>query len=307
MQQPNRVYLTEVGMRDGFQMESQFVPTDTKIEIGEALIAAGVRQIEITSFVSPKAVPQLADAAEVVARLRGRGASLRALTPNIRGAERAIESGVDGIVAFISASETHNQKNINRSIDESLAVVAQMAAIAHAGKAELHGAIATAFGCPFEGEIKIRNLLKIARCYSHCGVRDVILGDTTGMATPPTVRRLCDALRSELPELRLSLHFHNTRGIGMANVLTGLDLGIDSYESSIGGLGGCPFAIGATGNVCSEDLVYLFKELGIETGIDLEALIVVAKTVESLFGRTLLGQVMKAGPRLPRAAHSQRL
>ena len=243
-------------------------------------------------------MPQLADAAEVIRRLRGKGAWLKALAPNKNGAMRAVEAGVDIIVAFISASETHNRRNINRSIAESMAVVAEMGKIARAGGAGFHGAIATAFGCPYEGEVDIDKVLTVANCYADSGVSEITLGDTTGMATPPTVRRVCEALRVALPGLRLSLHFHNTRGIAMANVITGLDLGVENFESSIGGLGGCPFAVGATGNICSEDLVYLFDELGVASGIDLNRLVTVAKKVESFFGRTLPGQVMKAGQRL---------
>jgi hydroxymethylglutaryl-CoA lyase len=295
---PERVYLTEVGMRDGFQMESRFVPTDIKVEIGAKLIESGIRELEVTSFVSPKHVSQLSDAADVVRRLRGRGATLRALTPNRRGAERAVEAGVDTMVAFVSASETHNRRNVNRSVAESLGSIAEIAAIAKSSGTGFDGAIATAFGCPFEGEVGVAKPLAIARAFAELGANSVSLGDTTGMATPPTLQRLCEAIRTELPNLNLRLHFHNTRGIAMANALTGLELGVNYYESSIGGLGGCPFAVGATGNICTEDLIYLFEELGIATHIDLAAVIDVAKRVEAFFGRALPGQVMKAGPRL---------
>jgi hydroxymethylglutaryl-CoA lyase len=295
---PRSICVTEVGMRDGFQNEKRFVPTDLKVAIAEGLIAAGVRRLEITSFVSPKAVPQLSDAAEVVSRVRGRGASLLALTPNRRGAERAIEAGVDEIVAFVSASQSHNRSNINRSVEESLAQVSEMAAMAAANGVKMHGAIATAFGCPFEGDVGIEAPLAIAAHYASVGINDVTLGDTTGMATPAIVARICRAFAIELPDTRLTLHFHNTRGIAMANVMTGLELGIDRYESAVGGLGGCPFAPGATGNICSEDLVFLLQGMGLATGIDLEALIGVSHRVEAFFERVLPGQVMKAGNRL---------
>jgi hydroxymethylglutaryl-CoA lyase len=293
-------------MRDGFQMETHTVPTDEKIQIAMKLIAAGVKSIEITSFVSPRLVPQLADAAAVISAVRGRGAYLSALVPNRRGAERAVEVGADAAVIFISASETHNLKNINRSIAASLSTAADVAAIVRGTSTRLQGAIATAFGCPYEGDLPIDAPMAIAECYARLGISDISLGDTTGMATPPLVEKLVLALRHEFPQVTLGLHFHNTRGLAMANVLTGLELGIDRYESSIAGLGGCPFAPGATGNVCTEDLVYLFDELGIDSGVKLECMIDVAKHLEVLFGRILPGQVMKAGRRLATASPGER-
>jgi hydroxymethylglutaryl-CoA lyase len=298
------VQLTEVGMRDGFQMESHILPTSAKVAVGEALLRAGVSRLEATSFVSPRAVPQLADAAIVVAALKGRGAKIAALVPNRRGALRAAEADVDEMVVFISASESHNRANVNRSIEDSLTALTEVAAVSNERGVVLCGAVATAFGCPFEGEVSPSAVLRVLERYAKLGVRGVSLGDTTGMATPPTIERLLAAIQRELPELQLSLHFHNTRGLGLVNVMTGLQLGISRYESSIGGLGGCPFALGATGNVCSEDLVYMLDELGIATGIELESLCTVASEVEALFGRSLPGQVMKAGPRLrPRHAN----
>ena len=300
MARPGEVLLTEVGLRDGFQMADRFVPTDLKVGLGESLIAAGLRRLEVTSFVSPRAVPQLADAQEVVARLKTKGARLAALAPNPRGAERAVAAGVDEIVVFVSASETHNFQNVNRTIAASLTGIAEMHSIGRSAGVPLCGAVATAFGCPFEGDVSVEAPLKIIRRYVELGILDISLGDTTGMATPPLIERLCRAIQRELPEVRLALHFHNTRGIGLVNVLTGLNLGVARFESSIAGLGGCPFAPGATGNVCSEDLVYLLQELDIATGIDLESLIAIARRVEAFFARSLPGQVMKAGPRLQR-------
>lgn len=290
--------ITEVGMRDGFQMEPRFIPTETKIEIGLGLIGAGLRRIEATSFVSPKAVPQLSDAAEVVSALRGRGATLSALVPNMRGAERALETGVDELVMFVSASETHNIRNVNRTIAESLRSVVPVAeAVEKAGRV-LRAAVPTAFGCPWQGNISSDEVARVIEAFAEMGVRAVTLGDTTGMATPPIVRRLCADLAELFPEIELTLHFHNTRGIGLVNVQAGIEAGIARYESALGGIGGCPFAVGATGNICTEDLAYLAAESGYETGIDLRALIGVARRLQEVLGYNLPGQVMKAGPRL---------
>lgn len=298
---PNTALVTEVGTRDGFQMEAAFIPTATKIEVINALIAAGVRRIEATSFVSPRAVPQLADAAEVVAGIaRKPGPRIACLVPNAKGAVRAAAARVDEMVTFVSASESHNRANVNRSIEDSLAGFREVAEVAQRTGIAVHGAIAVAFGCPFEGDVPPARVVGMIGRMAELGIRAVSLGDTTGMATPPIVSRLCAAIRAAQPEIELTLHFHNTRGIGLVNVMAGLELGIRRYESSIGGLGGCPFAAGATGNICTEDLVYLLHELGIETGIDLAALIEVSTRVERVIGRALPGQVMKAGPRLRR-------
>ncbi len=293
-----RVAVTEVGTRDGFQSEAAFIPTEDKAGVIDAMIAAGLTHIEATSFVSPRAVPQLADAQEVLARVRRRSeAHLSALVPNPRGAERALAAGVDEMVCFVSASETHNRANLNAPIAASLANVAEVASIA-TGRTPLRGAIACAFGCPFEGEVPVDAALRIVEAYANLGIDRLTLGDTTGMATPPTVTSLVRAVADRFPTTALALHFHNTRGIGLANVVVGLGLGVREFESSIGGLGGCPFAPGATGNICTEDLVYLLEESGYDTGVDLAALIEVAKRVEALIGRPLPGQVMKAGARL---------
>lgn len=293
------VLVTEVGTRDGFQSEKEFVPTEVKAELINALTAAGVKSFEVTSFVSPRAVPQMADASEVMALIeRLPGVRLTGLVPNARGAERAAAAKVDMMACFVSASETHCRTNLNKSINAALADFAEMAPIAKQYGIPLRGAVATAFGCPFEGEVSIDNLLKIIAAYIAGGARHITLGDTTGMATPPVVTRTVEAVRSRFPEAIISLHFHNTRGIGLANVMNGLELGIREYESSFGGLGGCPFAAGATGNICTEDLVYLLHECGYETSIDLDALAAVAWRVQEVMGRDLPGQYMKAGPRL---------
>ena len=298
------VAVTEVGTRDGFQSEERFIDTATKAEIIDAMIAAGVRRIEATSFVSPRAVPQLADAHEMLSRVtRRKEAHIAALVPNARGAERALGAGVDEVVCFVSASEMHNRANLNSSIADSLVNVAEVATIVR-GKVRMRGAVACAFGCPFEGEVPVEAAMRVIDAYADLGFEALGLGDTTGMATPPTVARLVEAIGKRYPRLPVALHFHNTRGVGLANVMVGLDLGIREFESSIAGLGGCPFAPGATGNICTEDLVYLLEESGFDTDIDLNALIEVARRVESVIGRTLPGQVMKAGPRLRRYSHA---
>ncbi|MDB5912133.1 MAG: Hydroxymethylglutaryl-CoA lyase, partial [Ramlibacter sp.] len=284
---------------DGFQSESRFIPTEAKAALINRLIAAGLRSLEATSFVSPRAVPQMADAAEVMARIERRpGVRLTALVPNARGAERAAAAQVDMMASFVSASETHCQANLNKSIDAALADFVEFAPIAQRFGIALRGAVACAFGCPFEGEVKLANVLKIIETYVRHGARHITLGDTTGMATPPVVTRTVEAIRERFPDTVIALHFHNTRGIGLANVMNGLALGVREYESSFAGLGGCPFAPGATGNICTEDLVYLLHECGWETGIDLDTLAGVARDVQQLMQRELPGQYMRAGPRL---------
>jgi hydroxymethylglutaryl-CoA lyase len=299
MQTPTRAEVTEVGPRDGFQAEKTFIPTARKIEFLDRLIDAGVPRIEATSFVSPRAVPQLADAEDVLRGVdRTRGTLLAALVPNKRGALRAAEAAIDQMVVFLSASESHNNRNVNRTIDASLTGFEDVAQVAEGAKIPVHGAIATAFGCPFEGEVPAAQVAKIAHRYQQLGFSGVSLGDTTGMATPPLVAAAVEAIRAVAPDFPITLHFHNTRGIGLANVMTGLQLGIDRYESSFGGIGGCPFAPKATGNICTEDLVYLLHEMGVQTGIDLRKLTDIACDVETVVEHDLPGQVMKAGLRL---------
>lgn len=299
MAKPKRVEITEVGPRDGLQAEHDFIPTDAKIRFVNALIAAGVPRIEFSSFVSPKAVPQLADVAEVLAGAdRSKGCVLAALVPNGRGAIRAAEAKVDEMIVFLSASESHNMKNVNRTVAQSLEGFEHVAKVAQEAGIPVSGAIATSFGCPFEGDVPVENVVRIAKRYKELGFTAVDLGDTTGMATPPIVTRLVRALQDAIPDLPIALHFHNTRGLGFVNVMAGLEEGIDRFDSSFGGIGGCPFAPKATGNICTEDLVYLLDEIGIETGIDVRRLIDLACDVEQVVRHDLPGQVMKAGLRL---------
>jgi len=299
MTEVRKVEVTEVGPRDGIQADPVLVPTQRKIDWINRMIAAGVRRIEATSFVSPRAVPQLADAAEVMKGVkRSKDTVLAALVPNARGAIRAAEAGVDQIVVFMSASESHNLKNVNCTVDQSLKAFEEVAKIAGDAGIPVHGAIATSFGCPFEGDVPVAQVARIARAYQDMGFVGVSFGDTTGMATPPLVKQRVQAVRDAAPKLSQVLHFHNTRGIGLANVMAGLAEGVDRYEASTGGTGGCPFVPKATGNICTEDLLYLLEEMGIETGIDIRAMIDLACDVEKVLGRLLPGQVMKAGLRL---------
>lgn len=293
------VTIVEVGTRDGLQIEPTLVPAETKIDIINAVIRSGIKELEITSFVSPKAVPQMADAEQVVNGVRREADTvLMALVPNLRAAERAATTALDAGVLLISASETHNKKNLNKSIDESLAGMQATAdRLRQAGK-RIFGAIAVSFGCPFEGNVPVHKVVEIAKRYEDLGVTHMSLGDTTGMATPLVIREVLHGLRAANVGIEVSLHLHNTRGIGLANVMVGLDEGIRRFDSSIGGLGGCPFAPGATGNICTEDLVYLLQESGWHTGVDLNQSIEAAKLMEKAVGHPLVGQVMRAGPRL---------
>ena len=293
------VKVTEVGPRDGFQSEKTILKTEDKISIINELIEAGFPRIEVSSFVSPKAIPQLADAEIILSKIkRSPNTTLAALVPNARGAIRAVEANLDEIVVFLSASESHNKKNVNRNVDESLIGFREIADIAGKNNIPIQGDIATAFGCPFEGNVPSKRLAEISKEYKEMGFKGVTLGDTTGMATPPVVTDAINAIRDAVPDFSITLHFHNTRGIGLANVMSGLYQGITDYESCFGGMGGCPFAPNATGNVCSEDLIYLLHEMGVETGIDLDKLISIAQKVEGLVGHKLPGQVMRAGNRL---------
>ncbi|MFK7890868.1 MAG: hydroxymethylglutaryl-CoA lyase [Granulosicoccus sp.] len=295
------ITICEVGPRDGFQSEKLQIPTGRKVEVINALFASGLRHIQVTSFVSPRAVPQLADAEAVLSAIdKPKGTSLSALVPNVRGAERAASAGVDVVHTVVSASETHNQKNLNRSIEQTLAEIKHIFYLMSGTGVRVEGGIATAFGCPFEGQVSASQIARIAKFYHDNGACRIGLGDTTGMATPHTVRSAVRAIRSVVPELDIGLHFHNTRGVGLACVMAGLAEGVTYYDASVGGLGGCPFAAGATGNISTEDLVYLLQESGYCTGVDLEQIISAARLTETVVGRELPGQVMKAGPRLRR-------
>ena len=296
---PERLSLREVGPRDGLQNEAP-VPTAAKVALIDALSRTGVSRIEAVSFVHPKAIPQMADAAEVWSSI-ARNPSVRysALVPNLVGAQKALDAGFTEIEVVVSASDTHNRKNVNRSTEESLDDIARIIDLVHSRKATVQAIVSTAWGCPYEGEVPVERVLSVAARTVRDGADGLSYGDTTGMATPSRVTRLVGETRSALPGVPLNLHFHNTRGTGLANVLAALQLGVSDFDASVGGLGGCPYAPGATGNIATEELVYMVEDMGVATGVDLEAMIGAAAEAERIVGRKLPSQVLRAGPRIP--------
>lgn len=297
---PARVSIREVGPRDGLQNESAWVPTEQKIALINALANTGLKRIEAVSFVHPKAIPQMRDAAEVVAGIeRVPGVVYSAIAPNAAGANRAVAAGMDEVEIFLSASESHNRKNVRMSVAESLEAAQQIAAILGEAKMPFDAVISTAFGCPYEGDVPVERVIWVAERLLELNPRPVrvTLGDTTGMANPVLVDRIVGEFQQKFPDVTLSLHFHNTRGSGLANVLAGLQRGVSYFDSSLGGLGGCPYAPGATGNITTEDLVNMLHDMGIQTGIDLEKLLDCARMAQDFVGHELPSQVLKAGPR----------
>jgi len=305
------ITICEVGTRDGFQIEPEFIPTELKIEVVNRLSATALPRIEVTSFVHPKAVPQLRDAEEVMARIERRpGTVYAALVPNDKGAKRAIDASVDKIHTVLSASESHNLANVNMTVAESLARLEAVARVAHEAGVPLQGGISCSFGCPFEVDVPLKNLAAIVARLVDCGFQAIGLADTTGMANPAQVRRTLAYLMPKFPGIEWTLHTHNTRAMAIPNILAAVECGVRHFDASIGGLGGCPFAPGATGNVCTEDLVHCLHAMGHETGIDLEALVEVSKRVQEIIGRELPGQIMKAGQwnrryKVPRAVEER--
>ena len=291
-----RLYVQEVAVRDGFQIEPRFVPSAEKIALVDALSATGLAKIEVTSFVSPKAVPNLRDAEEVMRGIRRvPGVVYTALVPNARGAERALACDADELNLVMSASETHNRANVNRTTSQSLAGFAEVMQVVKGSRARVNGSISTAFGCPFEGDIAETRVLEFVERYLELGFHGVTLADTTGMAHPLQAKKLAATVLARFPGIDLTLHFHNTRGMGLANVLAGLEAGATRFDASLGGLGGCPFAPGATGNICTEDLVHMLQAMGYDTGVDLVLLLQVARRLPSIVGHDVPGQVAKAG------------
>ncbi len=269
MSTPRAIEIVEVGPRDGLQNEAAPVPTADKIAFVERLVDAGCRRVEVSAFVSPKWIPQLADAAEVFAALPRRdGVRYSALVPNAKGLERALSCGVNEVAIFAAASDTFSRKNINQSIDESLTAYAAVVAAARAAGARVRGYLSTCFGCPFEGDVPVARVRELTMRLLDMGVYEVAVSDTIGVAHPGQVRSVLDVLLSTAPSAQLALHFHDTRGTALANVLAALELGISTFDSSAGGLGGCPYAPGASGNLATEDLLYLLDGLGHPTGID---------------------------------------
>jgi hydroxymethylglutaryl-CoA lyase len=307
---PDAVQIREVGPRDGFQNEPETIPTVQKVELIDALARTGVKRLEVTSFVRADVIPQLADATEVLALVDvPEEVAVSVLIPNERGLENALalletsraagggsRQAFDEINVFLSASETHNRKNVNRSVEESLAGLEVVLTRAREAGLRCEGVISTSFGCPYEGHVAPARVLEIARRLHAAGAQEIGFGDTTGMANPRQVGELFTLWRDDLQGAQLTAHFHNTRGQGLANVLAALGAGIDSFESSFGELGGCPVPAGATGNIASEDLVSMLHEMGIETGIDLPALLACASRVREILGRPLGSHTLVAGP-----------
>jgi len=296
---PKSVRLREVGPRDGFQNEPETIATAEKVRLIDMLSSTGLRRLEVTSFVRPDVIPQLADAEQVLAAVERRdGVSFSVLIPNQKGLDRALglRDRFDEISVFLSASETHNLKNVNRSIDESLEGLERTLATATEAGLRCEGVIATSFGCPYEGEVPPDRVFAIAERLAAAGCEEVGFGDTTGMANPRQVREFFATARQRLAGVELTAHFHNTRGQGLANVLAALEEGVDSFEASFGELGGCPVPPGSTGNVSSEDVVSMLHEMGVETGIDLPRLVEASRAAQEVLGRPLGAHVLRAGP-----------
>ena len=299
MTRPSSVRIREVGPRDGIQSEKAQVPTVNKIALIHSLQNAGLKSIEAVSFVSPKAVPQMADAREVWEGIeRDPSVFYSALVPNKKGAELAAEVGADGLQVFVAATDSYNLKNVNKTVEQSLrSDVTDVVQVGRTAGIPVEGTISTSFGDPYEGDVEPETVVRVARTMTDLGIEAISFGDTTGMATPRRVTELVEAMKAALPELTLNLHFHDTRGTGLANVLQALELGIDYFDSSIGGMGGSPFASGATGNVVTEDLVHMVEDMGIDTGINIERLLEAARLAQSFVKGELPSRLLHAGPR----------
>lgn len=294
---PTTSEVREVGPRDGLQNEDP-IPIDDRIRLVDDLAATGLRAIEVGSFVRPDKVPPMAGTAEVFAGITRRpGVRYRALVPNLRGAEQAIDAGADELEVVVSVSDTHNQHNLKMSVDASVDQIARVVARAREAGVPVEAILATSFGCPYDGVVAPTASVALAQRLLDTGVSSLSFADTTGMAAPPNITALLDALTTAgLDVVEIALHLHNTRGTGLANLVVAAQRGVRLFDASIGGLGGCPFAPGATGNIPTEDTVHLLEALGMRTGIDLDALVAVALGVETLLGRQLPGQIMRAGP-----------
>ena len=291
----DRIFFNEVVTRDGFQNEPTFVETADKVALIDALSDCGYAKIEVTAFVSPKAIPMLRDADEVMARIKRRpGVVYTVLVPNMRGAERAIEARADELNLVMSVSQTHNLANLRMPRERSFEVLRDVVREVN-GAVPINVSLSTAFGCPMEGPVAPEEVLDWAQRFACIGVQGLTLCDTTGMAHPNQVRALADAALASLGQLELTFHFHNTRGMGLANLLAAVQAGIDRFDGSLGGLGGCPYAPGATGNICSEDALHMLQAMGLQTGVDLERLLVLARALPHIVGRPVPGQVAQAG------------
>jgi hydroxymethylglutaryl-CoA lyase len=290
-----RIYFNEVVTRDGFQMEPEFVPTETKVELIDALSQCGYAKIEVTSFTSAKAIPMLRDAEEVMGRIqRIPNVEYTVLVPNVRGAERAMDVKPDEFNLVMSASETHNLANLRMPREKSFSglreVIEKFGALV-----PINVSLSACFGCPMEGDVSQQEVMRWSQRFADLGVRGLTICDTTGMAQPTQVAAMCEILQKQFPKLQLTLHFHNTRGMGLANVLAAVQTGINRLDGSLGGLGGCPYAPGASGNICSEDAIHMLDAMGYDTGIDLARLLPIARHLSNVVGHTVPGQVAKSG------------
>lgn len=293
---PDRVSVYEVGPRDGLQNESAAVATVHKLRLIEALTGAGLQRIEVTSFVSPRWIPQLSDADEIARALRApAGVTYSALCPNDKGLQRAIAARMGEVAVFLSASETHNRRNIAKSIGQTLALFTKLVPSARESGLSVRGYVSTTWGCPYEGDVDPRRALELTRTLLELGCYQVSLGDTIGVGTPLQTKRILERFLGELPAEKLALHMHDTRGQALANVLVGLEMGIRTIDAAIGGLGGCPYAPGASGNLATEDLVYMLDRMGISTGVDAQKLWEAGRLAEALVQRPLPGRVHRAG------------
>ncbi len=290
-----QIYFNEVVTRDGFQMEAEFVPTGTKVELINALSQCGYAKIEVTSFTSAKAIPMLRDAEEVMGRIqRAPSVEYTVLVPNVRGAERAMEVKPDEFNLVMSTSEIHNLSNLRMPRENSFAALKEV--IRQFGEnVPVNGSLSACFGCPMEGDVSQQEVLQWSQRFADLGVRGLTICDTTGMAQPNQVAQMCEVLQKRFPSLQLTLHFHNTRGMGLANVLAAVQSGITRFDGSLGGLGGCPYAPGASGNICSEDAIHMLDAMGYETGIDLPQLLGIARQLPDIVQHTVPGQVAKSG------------
>lgn len=302
---PRRVSVFEVSPRDGLQNEATSVTLENKLQLISALVAAGLERIELTSFVSPRWIPQLADAEDLVRRVTAKdGVTFSALCPNTTGLERAIQVGLTEVAVFLSASETHNLKNTNKTIARSLEVFDELVPHALEAKMRVRAYVSTVWGCPYEGDVPVERALEIAQHLRNLGCYQISLGDTIGVGTPLHVQRLLELFLKHFAKEELALHLHDTRGTALANALAGLEMGITTFDASVAGLGGCPYAPGAAGNLATEDLVYMLHGMGIETGIDLPALVQAGQVAETVVGRKLPGKVHLAGlPTTRRGRH----
>lgn len=298
MDLPAKVKLREVAPRDGFQSLKKFLPTEQKLQIFEAMVKAGVKDIEATSFVSPKAIPQLRDAADLLAQVpHHHGITHAAMVPNLRGTKNAIEAKADQLVVVISATEAHNQENVRRSIAESLGDLDAIFSLAKENDTPVIGALAVSFGCPYQGDVPEKDVFRLVDEYISRGATSIILADTTGMTTPSRVEIMVLKFCERFPGVEFALHFHNNRGTAMANLLSALMAGATTFDTALGGIGGCPYVPQAAGNLPTEDVVYMLDDMGVSTGIDLAELIQAAYLLEKFLGYSLPGQVMKSGPR----------